>query len=382
MEVSYIGSLDVYKNGILSGWACDSNGNSCLVEVVINGSTIGYFPCDKERPDLRKSGKCIDGGGFRVDVTSFLKDGSNSVLVKFPNGNGVNAKSVAIDYQQSRTVFGNFALPYKDVKSQKKIGVLGNVPFGSDLSLGSVLSKIISVLNLKPTDGSDGDEDLCIFFNAPEKSRRDYPENSINYHFKSNLKSYIDIAHKKVFGRSVCVTADEIKPGGTYLTKSDENAAHDGKIVSYEEIKSFTESDLVGVVLQRVINNVLDDESVFDVRVPIIGQEIPFVYLKSRPRNNRFSNINSSACIVGVPDVFTQEEVGQILEFCREMKFEYGELDVLIDVTTKEIWIVDVNNTPGGPPNGLSRKEMDVSVGLLAGAFYRNFVDKGFKLLR
>lgn len=381
MEVSYIGSLDVYKNGILSGWACDSNGKSCLVEVVINGSTIGYFPCNKEREDLKKSGTCVNGGGFRVDVTSFLVAGTNDVQVKFPNGYLVNIKPVAIEYQQARTVFSDFS-PYKSSEKQKKIGVLGNYPFGAELSLGSVLSKIISVLNLTPSQGYDGDEDLNIFFNAPETSRRDYPPSSINYNFESNLKSFIDVAHMKVFGRSVCVIPDEIVSGGRYLTKSDENAAHDGKIVSYEEIKTLGDADLSGLVLQRVINNVLDDNSVFDIRVPIVGSEIPFVYLKSRPKNNRFSNINSSSCIVGVPDVFTEAEVEQIMSFCRELNFEYGELDVLVDVTTKEIWIVDVNNTPGGPPNGLSRKEMDVSVGLLAGAFYRNFVDKSFKMLR
>ena len=382
MENTYIGSVDIYKNGVIAGWACSTDGKNCLVELLINNVTIGFFPCDKGREDLQKQRICEQGGGFYIDARSFLRIGKNTAQVKLPNGNHLSKNELTIDYQQSVTVFGSFALPYKNRLEIKKIGVHGNYAFGAELKLGSVLSKIIEVLNLQPSRGGEGDEDLHIFFNAPERSRQDVPESSINYFFQSNLKSDIDVVHKRIFGRSVCITAREIVPEGHYLTKSDANAVHDGKVRSYEEVKQLKRKDLEGVVLQRVINNILDEKSVFDVRVPVIGNEIPFVYLKSRPQSDRFSNTNSTACVVGALDIFKREEIEQILTFCKVLHLEYGELDILVDSKTKDIWIVDVNNTPAGPPNGLSRKEMDVSVGLLAGAFYRNFVDKDFKMFR
>jgi hypothetical protein len=41
------------------------------------------------------------------------------------------------------------------------------------------------------------------------------------------------------------------------------------------------------------------------------------------------------------------------------------------------IWIVDVNNTPCGPPNGMNWGEHDLAVRETAIAFARQFLDYG-----
>jgi hypothetical protein len=111
--------------------------------------------------------------------------------------------------------------------------------------------------------------------------------------------------------------------------------------------------------------------------VPILGNSIPFVYLKRRSIEIRFSNANIAASVTTTRNVLGDDEVADILRFCREIGFDYGELDVLRDNDDGLIWIVDANNTPAGPPNGLSRAETDFALRELALAFRREFLDPG-----
>jgi hypothetical protein len=71
--------------------------------------------------------------------------------------------------------------------------------------------------------------------------------------------------------------------------------------------------------------------------------------------------------------ILSREEISKIGEFCNKMQLDYGELDVLRCRDTKRIYIVDVNNTPGGPANGLSWPDQIRAMHNLAKGFAENF---------
>ena len=59
----------------------------------------------------------------------------------------------------------------------------------------------------------------------------------------------------------------------------------------------------------------------------------------------------------------------KILLFCRRMGLDYGELDMLRDREDGRLYIVDVNNTPFGPPHGLPKAHAADAVRTLAENF-------------
>ncbi len=129
---------------------------------------------------------------------------------------------------------------------------------------------------------------------------------------------------------------------------------------------SSTRSD---VVYQKMINNTLGDE-VLDIRVPIIKGTVPFVYLKYRRLTSRFSNKNiaSDGRIPWCPFSLIMRSA-RIKQFAEKLGLDFGELDVLRDVDNGKIYIVDVNNTPCGPPNHLAKAESARAIQILSDSF-------------
>jgi hypothetical protein len=54
----------------------------------------------------------------------------------------------------------------------------------------------------------------------------------------------------------------------------------------------------------------------------------------------------------------------------RKMGIDYGEFDILRDKDGR-IYVVDVNNTPWGPPNGLPEFESNIALKRLVKSFDR-----------
>jgi len=48
--------------------------------------------------------------------------------------------------------------------------------------------------------------------------------------------------------------------------------------------------------------------------------------------------------------VLSEEEADRVQRFCRGMGLDYGELDAVRDASSGRLYVVDVNNTPFGPP--------------------------------
>jgi len=153
-------------------------------------------------------------------------------------------------------------------------------------------------------------------------------------------KQRVDEVFETVFGYPLAV--DPTTYNGPCVRKSNKNAVHDGKIISCP-----TEPE-PGYVYQKHIDTEQPDGRYMDIRVPIMGSDVPFALKRYKDHSDMF-DVTTGAELFATPDVLTKEEVANILTFCRTMGLDYGELDVLRDNKDGRIYIVDVNNTPSGP---------------------------------
>lgn len=188
----------------------------------------------------------------------------------------------------------------------------------------------------------------------------------LNSHCTDISKERVQHEFAKAFGYELKI--DPTKHVGQAVSKSDENATHDGQIITCPV--PAREPDKV---YERLVNNVHGD-SVEDLRVPIVGDNIPLVYRKLRFRYDRFFNTNHTTITLTPAEAFTEKELASILKFARGMQMDFGELDVLRDRDTGLIYIVDANKTPWGPPPAMPFFKSRKAVRLLASAFERSFL--------
>lgn len=175
-------------------------------------------------------------------------------------------------------------------------------------------------------------------------------------------KQRVDAAFRDAFGRASLVDPRTYR--GFCVAKSNLNAAHDGVVV--EAPLAVAEA---ARVYQRLVRNDVGDGTIEDIRTPVFGGRIPFVYLKYRPVASRFDQFETRVAIEETAVVFTALERSQIAAFARAIGMDYGELDVLRDRGDGCLYVVDANPTPFGPPGLLSPREQRLAIDRLAGAF-------------
>lgn len=163
-----------------------------------------------------------------------------------------------------------------------------------------------------------------------------------------------------------CTALDATTGSGFAVLKSNVNGRHDGRVVKLP---------LPGIdprtVCQMLIDNSLGDH-IFDLRIPfVLGQPV-LAYVKFRERSRRFENANACVKLVTPAEVLADHEIEICQRFCRSIGLEYGELDVLRDGLSGRIYVVDVNNTPAGPPAGLSGADQITAMRMIAVAFRRH----------
>ena len=193
---------------------------------------------------------------------------------------------------------------------------------------------------------------------------------------KINLNTN-DISKKNVakcfastFGYALDI--DPTTYSGEIVVKSDENAKHDGEVIT-EPIR---QADIdPSKVYSIAINNIDSNGFATDFRLPYIGKCLNFCYVKKRPKSDRFSNTNSSAIKVNSSEIFSESEFNSIDNFCRMLKLDFGELDCLRDNNTGKLYIVDVAKTPSGPPNGISNQHKYDAILEMSVAFVKNFLN-------
>jgi len=148
--------------------------------------------------------------------------------------------------------------------------------------------------------------------------------------------------YERVFGYALKV--DPRSCSGPILRKSDNNARHDGTIITAP-----VEPE-PGYVYQRLINNAVDG-LYENIRVPVFGSIVAYCLLQRCSPKHRFTLEQGNARLVEVDRVFTPDELALLRLFCREMGLDYGEIDVLRDADDGRLYVVDVNTTPFGPVN-------------------------------
>jgi hypothetical protein len=160
----------------------------------------------------------------------------------------------------------------------------------------------------------------------------------VNFHCTDISKEKVEDIFAEVFGYASFV--DPLVFEGECVEKSDINGKHDARIVQCPII-----ARKPGYIYQKLIHSSDKEGFVMNYRVPVFGRTIPFLTRRYKPETDRFDN-TESAVLVNLADEFTAEEVDKILEFCRRLGMEYGELDIMRDQADGRLYILDANNTP------------------------------------
>lgn len=192
-------------------------------------------------------------------------------------------------------------------------------------------------------------------YRLTEDLRRAVPRHVVNDTHFSCDKLNVQRVASAVLGYSSAV--DPLTHIGPCVVKSRVNAAHDGFVTT----APLRYAD-AGKAYELLIDNRASDTEIVDYRLPIILGRIPLAYLKFRPLQTRFANDNSRVEIVRPEAVLSETELSQCIAFARCAGLEYGEIDVLRDRPSGRIYIVDANNTPYGPPNGLSQSDREDAI--------------------
>ena len=125
-----------------------------------------------------------------------------------------------------------------------------------------------------------------------------------------------------------------------------------------------------------------DPNTLYELRIPIVGGIIPCVLFKTRNRGLRFTSKNRSIQIVSPLKYLTEQECHKIITYCRYIGLEMGEIDVLRSHEDGQIYIIDVNNTSWWPPNKLGDVDRNIVLNLIWNAFLESFLPNKFNEYR
>ncbi len=245
-------------------------------------------------------------------------------------------------------------------------------------SKSTVLYKIFKKLNYNITNNPDKVRSLAIYWedvtirngneviNEISKS-----EKLVNQSSADISKSCVDKIFSEVFDYSSLV--DPEKFTGPMVRKNETNAAHDGIIVQGPANAE------PGYIYQKLINNVCDGGLVADLRIPVINGIIPLVFIKYKTLETRFGVFRKwhhklkNVEVRKPEDLLSEDEITKLIAFCRQSGLDYGEIDVLRDRDDGRIYVVDVNNTPTGPPK-MNKKLKQDSLNLMAQIIKQEFL--------
>jgi hypothetical protein len=175
-------------------------------------------------------------------------------------------------------------------------------------------------------------------------------------------KRRVDRVFESVFGYRSLVNPRTHQ--GIAVRKSNLNAQHDGRVVRCP-VRTVRRTS----VYQRLINNASAGAFVEDLRTPVFGGDIPFVYVIRKPLRSRFGSPVDER-IAETAEVFSADELDRIRRFAAAMGLDYAELDILRDADDGRIVIVDANPTPWGPTS-MDHDELQAAYARLAAAFER-----------
>lgn len=179
-------------------------------------------------------------------------------------------------------------------------------------------------------------------------------------------KSRVHNVFYESFGYSISI--DPLQYKGRAVSKSEMNSFHDGRIIECP-IKSRKPDRVYELLVDNAVGR-----NVEDIRIPVVGSQLPFCYLKTRPIDVRFGNSNLRASIAPLESVITRREHSALLRFAKGIGLEFGEVDALRDRRSGRLYVVDANKTAAGPPKPLSFWDQARAVRRLAEVFEAEFL--------
>ena len=188
----------------------------------------------------------------------------------------------------------------------------------------------------------------------------------VNLHNRDISKERVDRIHQEIFGYNTRI--DPTQYQGKAVRKSDINAIHNYAVIECPIVETQT-----GDFYQILINNEVENGTrVEDIRVPVIKGTLDFVYLKHRDIKVRFKN--PIYCKpTPIEKLLSQYEIDLLNQFIERFQLDYGEMDVLRNRDDGKIYVIDVNNTPQGPPSGITPKDAEWALNKMAQTYAQRF---------
>jgi hypothetical protein len=188
----------------------------------------------------------------------------------------------------------------------------------------------------------------------------------INLRGNDISKTRVDAAMRDAFGYGLAV--DPLTTPGPLVEKADTNAMHDGRI-AVGPLATMTP----GRVYQRLIRGRIVGGLVEEIRVPIVGERVPFVHLKYKKADDPLA-LSIRGGVAEPTSVLEGHEIASLLHFARIMGIDFGELDVMRDHADGRVYVFDANNTPCVRFVGVSAADRRATVECLAAAFDEAFL--------
>jgi len=135
---------------------------------------------------------------------------------------------------------------------------------------------------------------------------------------------------------------------------------------------------------QKIINfsSKTDSSTLYEIRVPIFKNCIPFIFFKTRNKGLRFTSKNRTMEIAPALKHLSSNECQKILSYCRRVGMEYGEIDILRSDIDGKIYIIDINNTPWWPPNKLKDIDRNIALNMMWNSWLRAFLPQKYHTYR
>lgn len=182
---------------------------------------------------------------------------------------------------------------------------------------------------------------------------------NVNPHPFNIKKDRLDDIHDEVFGYGLRV--NPAKHRGTCLVRSTQNAIHMARFVQCP-IEGHMIDNRVSIskrgephrrIYVRLIDTRVDEKTIRDYRVVVMGGEIKLVYEKFIPSQYMFHVPREAEVKVqehcNPEKIFSTTEIDNISLFVHRTKLDFSELDVLRNNSDGKIYIVDQNPMPAGP---------------------------------
>lgn len=167
----------------------------------------------------------------------------------------------------------------------------------------------------------------------------------INLTMFSHDKKRSDEVFADVFGYRLDIDPQNYQGEGVIKGRHD-NGAKSARAVRYPLDDAIdTDKNVYQIMVKNDIEFSGNGYS-YLYRVPIFDGHIPIMIGKHFKKEDRFAWSAAGAEMICPYSALTPPEIRLIREYCLKFGLEFGELDVLRDMDTNRIYIIDANATP------------------------------------